>query len=150
MAAMDDGVRWLVLTGPEGIGKTTVLRRLRAEVEGAGADAVVLEGSALPGPDEIANALREELGLPARRAGMLRRAASLADVVASRRGSGRPLVVVLDDAHAVAWRGFGLLATLAARAPEGEPEAYVVLAGAPALIDTAGGGRRQPRSGSRP
>jgi type II secretory pathway predicted ATPase ExeA len=53
MAGMDEGGRWVLLLGPEGIGKGTVLRRLLAELELTDADTVICDGSQALGADGL-------------------------------------------------------------------------------------------------
>lgn len=133
MGAMDEGARWVLLLGPRGIGKSIILRRLQAEFEPIGADAVIIDGLQGMDADELLVSLSAELDLPRRRRRILRRSRSVAGLVASRRARMKPLVLLVDDAHALPAPSLALLATLAAkRMPEGA-ELYVVLAGTAAI-----------------
>jgi type II secretory pathway predicted ATPase ExeA len=139
MAGMDDGARWLLVLGPEGIGKSTVLRRLLAEVERTDADiAVCDEGEAALGADGLLAVLRSRLHLPRRPAPRsLLGSRALEDVLANQRARQKPLAVLVDDAHLLPRPSLALLAELAAKPAGMDPAVFVVLAGRPALEQPA-------------
>lgn len=138
MAAMDDGRRWVLLLGPEGVGKSTVLRRLRAELELTDADAAVCDGSSVLGPDGLVTLLRSQLHLAPRPAPRsLWGSRPLDDLLAHQRSRRRPLVVLVDDAHLLPAPSLVSLAELATKSSATDPAVFVVLAGAPALEQPA-------------
>ena len=61
MAGIDAGGRWVLLLGPNGVGKSTVLRRLVAEVELADADVVACQGSEVAAGDQLLAVLQDRL-----------------------------------------------------------------------------------------
>ena len=100
IAGMDEGGRWVLVLGPEGSGKSTVLRRLLAELELTDADTVVCDGSEALGADGLVAVLRSQLQLPARPAPRsLWGSRPLEDLLANQRARGKPLVVLVDDAQ---------------------------------------------------
>ena len=138
MAGMDEGGRWVLLLGPEGIGKSTVLRRLLAELELADADAVLCDGSPVLGTDGLVALLRSQLHLPPRPAPRsLWGSRPLEDLLANQRARRKPLVVLVDDAHVLPRPSLMLLGELATRPSATDPAVFVVLAGAPALEQPA-------------
>lgn len=139
MAGMDDGARWVLVLGPEGIGKSTVLRRLLAEVERTDADiAVCDEGEAALGADGLLAVLRSRLHLPRRPAPRsLLGSRALEDVLANQRARQKPLAILVDDAHLLPRPSLALLAELAAKPAGTDPAVFVVLAGRPALEQPA-------------
>ena len=138
MAGMDEGGRWVLLLGPEGIGKSTVLRRLRAELELTDADAVLCDGSPVLGTDGLVALLRSQLHLAPRPAPRsLWGSRPLEDLLANQRARRKPLVVLVDDAHVLPRPSLMLLGELATRPSATDPAVFVVLAGAPALEQPA-------------
>jgi hypothetical protein len=138
MAGMDEGGRWVLVLGPEGSGKSTVLRRLLAEVELTDADTVVCDGSKALGADGLVALLRSQLqpsSRPAPRS--LWGSRPLEDLLANQRARRKPLVVVVDDAHVLSRPSLVLLAELAAKPAATDPAVFVVLAGSPALEQPA-------------
>jgi type II secretory pathway predicted ATPase ExeA len=148
MAGMDEGGRWVLVLGRDGIGKSTVLRRLRAELELTDADTVVCEGSEALGADGLVSMLRTQLRLAARpEPRSLWGSRPLQTVLANQRARGKPLVLLVDDAHLLPRPSLALLAELAAKPSATDPAVFVVLSGRPALEqpalrawDAAGGG----------
>jgi len=138
MAGMDDGARWVLVLGPEGIGKSTVLRRLLAEVERADADIAVCDEAEALVPDGLLAVLRSRLHLPQRPAPRnLLGSRALEDVLANQRARQKPLAVLVDDAHLLPRPSLALLAELAAKPAGTDPAVFVVLAGRPALEQPA-------------
>jgi type II secretory pathway predicted ATPase ExeA len=138
MAGMDEGGRWVLLLGPEGIGKSTVLRQLLAELELADVDAVVCDGSPALGTDGVVALLRSQLQLAPRPAPRsLWGSRPLDDLLATQRARRKPLVVLVDDAHVLPRPSLILLAELATKPSATDPAVFVVLAGAPALEQPA-------------
>ncbi|HSE05629.1 MAG TPA: ankyrin repeat domain-containing protein [Methylomirabilota bacterium] len=138
MTGMDDGGRWVLLLGPEGVGKSTVLRRLRAELELTDADAAVCDGSSILGPDGLVARLRSQLHLAPRPAPRsLWGSRPLEDLLAHQRARRKPLVVLVDDAHLLPAPSLVSLAELATKPSATDPAVFVVLAGAPALEQPA-------------
>jgi type II secretory pathway predicted ATPase ExeA len=135
VAGMDEGVRWLLLLGPEGIGKSTVLHRLLAELEHTDVDVVVSDGSQAAGAEDLLAVLRGQLQVPGLKAKILGR--PVADLLASRRAREKPLVVLMDDAHVLSPPSLMLLAELAAKPSAADPPVFVVLVGRPALEQAA-------------
>ena len=138
IAGMDEGGRWVLVLGPEGSGKSTVLRRLLAELELTDADTVVCDGSEALGADGLVAVLRSQLQLPARPAPRsLWGSRPLEDLLANQRARGKPLVVLVDDAPVLPRPSLMLLAELAAKPAATDPPVFVVLAGSPALEQSA-------------
>ncbi|MGH7374727.1 MAG: ankyrin repeat domain-containing protein [Candidatus Rokuibacteriota bacterium] len=138
MAGMDEGGRWVLVLGPEGIGKSTLLRRLLAELELTDADTVVCDGSEALGADGLVALLRSQLQLSPRPAPRsLWGSRPLEDLLANQRARRTPLVVVVDDAHVLSRPSLVLLAELAAKPAATDPAVFVVLAGSPALEQPA-------------
>ena len=137
MAGMDEGARWVLLLGAEGIGKSTVLQRLLAELELTEADTVTCDGSRISGADALQALLRTRLQLSGPAPRSLWGPRLLHDVLAHQRARGKPLVIVLDDAHVLSRPSFTLLAELATKPEATDPAVFVVLAGVPALEQPA-------------
>jgi type II secretory pathway predicted ATPase ExeA len=137
IAGMDEGVRWVLLLGPEGIGKSTVLHQLLAELELTDADIVVCDGSQAVGADELVAVLRGQLQLPRLKARILAPASPVGDLLASRRARQKPLGVLVDNAEVLSPPSLQLLAELAAKPSAADPAVFVVLAGRPALEQPA-------------
>src|SRR5262245_23390723 len=64
MAGMDEDARWALVLGPSGIGKSTILQVLLAELRLTDADVVVCDGTRLSEAEALASALRLQLRLP--------------------------------------------------------------------------------------
>ena len=145
MAGMDADTRWVVLVGPEGSGKSTVVRALLDELRLAPATVASFEGPQTAEVDDLVTALYSQQGLPRRRKphGDDR---SVAEILASPSSRRTPLVVVVDDAHALSAASIKWLATLAGHGFRSETACYVVLAGTSRLEETAS--RAWTRDGS--
>lgn len=116
------GTRLLCLTGPAGVGKSMVLRKLRAEL----ADACVAE---LPQPSlgALLPRLADSLGLAAgTEAAMQAQLRTFVDTLTQRRQS---LILIVDDAETLASADLAALRRLFAPLP-----AQLVLAGQPGLM----------------
>ncbi len=137
MAGMDGGGRWVLLLGSDGVGKSTVLRRLVAELELTDADVVACDGSEAPGGDELLAVLRSRLELPPPAPRSLRRSRPVQQLLANQRARQRPLVVLVDDAHVLPRPSLVVLAELATKPSASDPAVFVVLAGRPALEQPA-------------
>jgi len=125
---MDADARWVVLVGPEGSGKSTVVRALLDELRLAPATVACFEGPQTAEVEDLVTALYSQQGLPRRRKphGDDR---SVAEILASQSSRRTPLVVVVDDAHALSAASIKWLATLASHGFRSETACYVVLAG---------------------
>ena len=136
MAGMDADARWVVLVGPEGSGKSTVVRALLDELRLAPATVACFEGPQTAEVEDLVTALYSQRGLPRRRKphGDDR---SVAEILASQSSRRTPLVVIVDDAHALAAASIKWLATLASHGFRSETACYVVLAGTSRLEETA-------------
>ena len=145
MAGMDADARWVVLVGPEDSGKSTVVRALLDELRLAPATVACFEGRQTAEVDDLVPALYSQQGLPRRRKphGDDR---SVAEILASQSSRRTPLVVVVDDAHALSAASIKWLATLASQGFRSETACYVVLAGTSRLEETAN--RAWTRDGS--
>src|SRR5262249_50000142 len=64
MAGMDADAKWVLLLGPEGIGKSSILKRLLTELRLTDADTVLCDGVKASEADSLATALRGQLRLP--------------------------------------------------------------------------------------
>lgn len=137
MDGMDEGARWVLLLGAEGIGKSTVLRRLLAELELTEADTAICDASRTLGADGLLAMLRSRLQLSGPAPRSLWGPRLLQDVLAHQRARGKPLVILVDEAHLLARPSFTLLAELAAKPEAADPAVFVVLAGTPALEQPA-------------
>src|SRR5262245_2977095 len=137
MSAVDADARWVLLVGPEGSGKSTVVQALLDELRLASATVAVFEGRKTPDVTQLASGLRDQLGFRRKRK-LLGDDRSISDIVASQAAIGTPLVVVVDDADALTSASVKWLAGLAASASDAESACYVVLAGTPELEDSAG------------
>ena len=156
MTGMDADARWVVLVGPEGSGKSTVVRALLDELRLATPDVASLEGPQTVEVDDVVTALYSQQRIPRTRKprGDDR---SVAAILASLSSHKTPLVVVVDDAQALSVASITWLASLAGRSFDAETACYVVLAGTPQLEDTAtrawareGSGRASVRCPLRP
>ena len=156
MTGMDADARWAVLVGPEGGGKSTVVRALLDELHMATPDVASLEGPQAVEVDDVVTALYSQQRIPRTRKprGDDR---SVAAILASLSSHKTPLVVVVDDAQALSVASITWLASLAGRSFHTETACYVVLAGTPPLEDTAtrawareGSGRASVRCPLRP
>lgn len=145
MAGMDAGGRWVLLLGSDGVGKSTVLRRLVAEVELTEADVVACQGSEVAAADQLLAVLQNRLELSPPAARGLRRSRPVQDLLANQHTRQRPLVVLVDDAHVLSRPSLAMLADLAAKPSASDPAVFVVLAGRAGLEQSAlrawGGGR---------
>jgi type II secretory pathway predicted ATPase ExeA len=138
MAGMDEGGRWVLVLGPEGIGKSTVLQRLLAELELTESDTVICDGSQALRADGLVAVLRSQLQLPARpEPRSLWGSRPLEGLLANQRARRKPLVVLVDDAHLLPRASLVLLADLAAKPAATDPAVFVVLVGRPALEQPA-------------
>jgi type II secretory pathway predicted ATPase ExeA len=137
MAGMDEDARWLLLIGPDGIGKSTVLQSLLAQLELTDSEVVVCDGSEAAEADDLVTALRRQLQLPSPRRPLLGRGQPAADILASRLASNNPLAVLVDNAHQLSPGSLTLLAELAAATSTGDAGVWVVLVGTPPLEDRA-------------
>lgn len=136
MAGMDAEARWVLLLGPDGSGKSTVVRTLLDELRLAAATVAILEARKSPDVDRLAGGLRDQLELP-HKLTLLGGRHAVSDIVANQSSLGRPLVVVVDDADTLSPAGVKWLARLAASASRTETACYVVLAGTSKLEDSA-------------
>jgi hypothetical protein len=136
MRGMDGAARWVLLIGERGSGKTTVIRFLLDELRLTAASVAVFEASQVATVSQLANGLRDHLGLPHRRK-FFRADRSVADIVASQSARRTALVVVVDDANALSVACIEWLARLAAPASRIDNGCYVVLAGTPGIEETA-------------
>lgn len=136
MTGMDADTRWALLLGPEGSGKSTVVRALLDELRLATAAVAVFDARETPDVEHLGAGLRDQLGLPNKRK-FLADDHSVSDIVASRSEFRTPLVVVVDDADALSSTSVKWLAGLAASASRPETACYVILVGTPELQDSA-------------
>jgi type II secretory pathway predicted ATPase ExeA len=136
MTGMDADTRWALILGPEGSGKSTVVRALLDELRLATTAVAVFDARETPDVEHLGAGLRDQLGLPNKRK-FLADDHSVSDIVASRSEIRTPLVVVVDDADALSSTSVKWLAGLAASASRPETACYVVLVGAPELQDSA-------------
>ena len=136
MTGMDADARWVVLVGPKGSGKSTVVRALLDELHLAPATVASFEGPQTAEVDDVVAALYSQQGIPRTRKpqGDDR---SVAAILASQSSHKTPLVVVVDDAHALSVASITWLASLASRSFRSETACYVVLAGTSQLEETA-------------
>lgn len=128
------GARLLCLTGPDGVGKSMLLRKLRAEL----ADACVAELSQ-PSLGALLPRLADSLGLAAgTEAAMQAQLRTFADTLTQRRQS---LILIIDDAETLASADLAALRRLFAPLP-----AQLLLAGQPGLMRqfTDGSAHRGP------
>jgi type II secretory pathway predicted ATPase ExeA len=137
MAGMDEDARWILLIGPEGIGKSTVLEALLTQLELTASDVVICEGSETNEAEDLLEAMRRQLQLPPPRRTLMPKGDGIADILASRRASKNPLAVLVDDAHHLSNGGLRLLAELASAKPMDETGIWVVLVGRPQLEERA-------------
>jgi uncharacterized protein len=137
MAGMDADARWVLFLGPDGSGKSTVVRALLDELRLAAAAVVAFEARATPDIDRLVGGLRDKLGLPRKR-NLLGHNNSVADILTSQSRLRTPLVVVVDDADALPSASVKWLARLASSASRTETACYVVLTGTSKLEDVAG------------
>ena len=137
MSGMDTDARWVLLVGPEGSGKSTVVQALLDELRLASATVAVFEARKTPDVAQLASSLRDQLGFRRKRK-LLGDDRSISDIVANQAAIGTPLVVVVDDADALTSASVKWLAGLAASASDTESACYVVLVGTPELEDSAG------------
>jgi type II secretory pathway predicted ATPase ExeA len=156
MTGMDADARWAVLVGPEGSGKSTVVRALLEELHLASTTVASLEGSQTAEVDDVVTALYSQQGIPHTRTpqGDDR---SVAAILASQSSHKTPLVVVVDDADALSAASITWLASLAGGSFHSQTACYVVLAGTSKLEETAtrawegeGSGRASVRCPLRP
>jgi type II secretory pathway predicted ATPase ExeA len=146
MSGMDAEARWVLLIGEPRSGKSTVIRALLDELRVAAVSVAVVETTKAARVDQLANVIREHLRLPHKRT-LIGSGRSIADIVASQSARRTPLVVVVDDAHALPTAGIEWLARLA-RASRPDSACYVVLAGTPAVEKAASRAWPTGRSGS--
>jgi uncharacterized protein len=136
MAGMDADARWVLLLGPDGSGKTTVVRALLDELRLAAATVAVFQAPEMPDVGHLVSELRDKLGLPSE-PNVLSHNRSVSDIVTKQSTVRRPLVVVVDDADALPSASVKWLARLAASAVRTETACYVVLAGTSKLENVA-------------
>jgi MSHA biogenesis protein MshM len=136
MTGMDADTRWALLLGPEGSGRSTVVRALLDELRLATTAVAAFDARETPDVEHLGAGIRDQLGLPNKRK-FLADDHSVSDIVASRSELRTPLVVVVDDADALSSTSVKWLAGLAASASRPETACYVVLVGAPELQDSA-------------
>jgi uncharacterized protein len=136
MAGMDADARWVLLLGPDGSGKTTVVRALLDELRLAAAIVAVVQAPEMPDVGHLVGDLRDKLGLP-REPNPLRHNQSVSDIMTKQSTVRRPLVVVVDDADALPSASLKWLARLAESAFRTETACYVVLAGTSKLENAA-------------
>jgi uncharacterized protein len=136
MTGMDADARWVALVGPKGSGKSTVVRALLDELHLAPTTVASFEGPQTAEVDDVVTALYSQQGIPRTRKpqGDDR---SVAAILASQSSHKTPLVVVVDDAHALSVASITWLASLASRSFRSETACYVVLAGTSQLEETA-------------
>jgi len=146
MSAMDVGARWVLLLGPDGSGKSTVVQALLAELKLATATLAVLDGRTSADVVDIVPALRRQLGLPHTRR-LLGDTHAVSDIIAGQAARGTPLVIIVDDADALSAAAVKWLARLAASALPTETACYVLLAGSLELEATAGPAWASGKSG---
>ena len=133
MAGIDAGGHWVLLLGSDGVGKSTVLRRLVAEVELADADVVACQGSEVAAGDQLLAVLQKRLEISPPATRRVRRSRPAEDLLVNQRARQRPLVVLIDDAHLLSRPSLAVLAELAAKPSASDPAVFVVLAGGPGL-----------------
>jgi type II secretory pathway predicted ATPase ExeA len=136
MTGMDADARWVVLVGPEGSGKSTVVRALLEELHLAPPTVASFVGPQIAKVDDLVTALYSQQGIPRARKpqGDDR---SIAEILAGQSSHKTPLVVVVDDAHVLSAASIKCLATLASRSFRSETACYIVLAGTSQLEETA-------------
>jgi len=137
MAGMDADAKWVLLLGPEGIGKSSILKRLLTELRLTDADTVLCDGVKASEADGLATALRGQLRLPEPTRRRLGPAYVGDDIIASRRLTRRPLAVLVDNAQELSATSLSLLGDLAAARSAEHAGVCVVLAGTPFLEETA-------------
>ena len=132
-SAMDALVRWIVLVGPDGSGKSVILQTLRAELRTTAADVVLCDGLASVEPDDLLMSLRGQLVLPAPGSSMRARRRRADLIVASRSARTNPLVILVDNAHGLSYKSLKLLAEVVRKTNPDSGWVCVVLAGRPSL-----------------
>ncbi|MRX50039.1 AAA family ATPase [Paracoccus sp. S-4012] len=120
----------LVLTGEEGIGKTTLLRLLRERREGAWAIALVSAFRAHPG--RVLVEARDLFGLSGERDGPALAADQIRRFAADRQAQGGFVLLMVDDAQALGVEGLAALQALALDSRAGGA-LTLLLAGRPEL-----------------
>jgi len=136
MTGMDADARWVVLVGPKGSGKSTVVRALLDELHLASATIASFEGPQTAEVDDVVTAIHSQQRIPHTRKpqGDDR---SVAAILASQSSHKTPLVVVVDDAQALSPASITWLASLASHSFRSETACYVVLAGTSQLEEAA-------------
>lgn len=129
VAGMDADARWILLVGPEGGGKTTILQALLAELRSTDAAVVVCDGFEVVEPDELVTVLRGQLRLPPPRMTFLGRGGPADDIIANRKARTNPLAVLVDNAHGLSSKSLKVLADLVSRTTAEHRGTWVVLAG---------------------
>src|SRR5262249_51845286 len=146
MNGIDADTRWVLLLGPDGSGKSTVIRALLDELQLATATVAVIDARQTADVDDLAGSLHDQLGVPHKRK-YLGGDRSISDIVAHQSAAQTPLVVIVDDADALSPANVKWLAGLAASASGTDTACYVVLAGTLELEDSAGPAWARWRSG---
>ena len=137
LAGFDDDARWILLIGPEGSGKTVILQALRAELKSTGAEVVACDGLEAVEPHDLIVALRNRLFLPTPRGKGFSRKDLAETIVASRRGQGKPLLILMDNAHELSSRSLRLLSEIVRKTTAEAGGAWAVLVGRPELEEPA-------------
>ena len=135
LSGMEEDARWVLLIGPEGSGKSTILKALPARLS-SDADVVVCDGADVSRPDDLMRVLRNRRVLPESES-TVRTAGGLADaLVGSRQSRTIPLGLLIDNAHELSRDSVESLAEVVRRTSvesAGTAGVWVILAGRPTL-----------------